>query len=65
MTENVEKICELINEDRRQTIHELLGTVGIIYAVCQILTENLNMRRIAPSQQRPRPHVPENHRVCY
>jgi hypothetical protein len=65
MTENVEKIRELINEDRHRTIHELADNVGISYGVCQeILTENLNMRRIAPSRQRARPHVPENHRVC-
>jgi hypothetical protein len=48
--ENVEKICELIHEDRRQTIHELADTSGISYKVCQeILTENLNMCRTAPS----------------
>jgi hypothetical protein len=41
-TENVEKIRELIHEDRRRKIRELS------YIVCQeILTENLNMRRIA------------------
>jgi hypothetical protein len=45
MTENVEKIWELIQEDHCQTIHELEDTVGISYGVCQdILTENLNMR---------------------
>jgi hypothetical protein len=46
MTENVDKIWELIHEDRRrQTIHEFTYTVGISYGVCQeILTENLNMR---------------------
>jgi hypothetical protein len=40
--------------------------LGISYGVYQeILTENLNMCRIAPSLlQRARPHVPENHRVC-
>jgi hypothetical protein len=47
-TENVEKIQELIWEDRRQTIHELADTVGISYGVfLEILTENLNMRCIA------------------
>jgi hypothetical protein len=63
--ENVEKIRELI-QDCRWTIHELAGTIGISYGACQeILAENLNMRRIAPSsQQRTRPHVSENHRVC-
>jgi hypothetical protein len=35
-------------QDRCQTIHELADTVGINYGVCQeILTENLNMCRIA------------------
>jgi hypothetical protein len=47
-TENVEKIRELIREDRCQTIHELADTIGISYGVCQeILTENLNMCHIA------------------
>lgn len=46
--ENVERIRELIHEDRRLTIHDLADNVGISYGVCQeILTENLNMRRIA------------------
>jgi hypothetical protein len=65
-TENVEKTRELIHEDRCRTIHELADIVGISYGVCQeILTENLNMGRIAPSsRQRARPHVPGNHRVC-
>jgi hypothetical protein len=47
-TENVGKIRELIHEDSHQTIHELSDTTGISYGVCQeILTENLNMCRIA------------------
>jgi hypothetical protein len=51
-TENVEQIRELIHEDRRRAIHELADTGGISYGVCQeILTENLNMHCIAPSQQ--------------
>jgi hypothetical protein len=62
-TENYEKIRELIHEDHRRTTYELADTVGIICGACQeILTENLNMCRIAPSsQQCARPHVPENH----
>jgi hypothetical protein len=53
-TENVEQIRELIVENRRWTVRELTDTVGISYGVCQeILTENLNMRRIAPSSQQP------------
>jgi hypothetical protein len=48
MTENVEKIQELIHKDHRRTIHELAETVGVSYGVCQeILTENLNMHCIA------------------
>jgi hypothetical protein len=48
MIENVEKIRELIHKDRRRTIRELADTAGISYGVCQdILTENLNMSRIA------------------
>jgi hypothetical protein len=43
------KYQELIHEDVRRKIHEFLDTVGISYEVCQdILTENLNMRLIAP-----------------
>jgi hypothetical protein len=64
-TENVEKSRELIHEDRRRAIHELTDTVGISYEVFQeILEENVNTGRIAPSRQRTRPNVPENHRVC-
>jgi hypothetical protein len=60
--EEVEKIRELIHEDRRRTIHELSDTAGVSYEVCQeTLTENLNMPRIAlSSRQRARPHVPGN-----
>jgi ribosomal protein S25 len=55
--DNVEKIRELINEDRCLTVHELADTVGISYGVCQeILAENLNVCHIAPSsRQRARP----------
>jgi hypothetical protein len=65
-TENVKKIRELLHEDRRRTIHELAGTVGISYGICkEIVKENLNTRLIACStRQRARPHVSENHRVC-
>jgi hypothetical protein len=45
---NVEKIRELVHEDRSRTIHELADMDGISYTVCQaILTENLNMHRTA------------------
>jgi hypothetical protein len=51
-TENIEKIQELIHEDRLQAIHELADAVWISYGVCQeILTENLNMRCTAPSSR--------------
>jgi hypothetical protein len=55
MTENIEKIWELIHEDHRRTIHELTDTVRISYGVCQIVTENLNMCHITC------PYIPENH----
>jgi hypothetical protein len=45
----LKKIRELINKDRRRTIHVLADTVRIRYGVFQILPENLNMRRIASS----------------
>lgn len=46
--ENIEKIRQLIHEDRRRTIREICDMVGIGYGICQaILTENLNMHRIA------------------
>jgi hypothetical protein len=42
MTENVEKIRELIHEDHCCTIHEFAHTIGISYGTCQeILTEIL------------------------
>jgi hypothetical protein len=65
MTENVEKIRELIHEDCRQTIRELADIVGISCGVSQeILTKNLNMDLIAPSsRQHACAHVPENHRL--
>jgi hypothetical protein len=48
MTENVERIQELIHEDHLQTFHELADTAGISYGVCQeILTENVNKCHIA------------------
>jgi hypothetical protein len=48
MTENVKTYQEFINEDHRQTIHELVDTVGISYGVCQeILTGNLNKNHTA------------------
>jgi hypothetical protein len=59
------KIQLLINEDVAKQSMSSQTTFAISYVVClETLTENLNMRRIAPSsRQRARPHVPENHRV--
>jgi hypothetical protein len=49
-TESVEKIRKLIHKDHRLKIRKLADTIWISYGVCQeILTENLNMRCIAPS----------------
>jgi len=46
--ENVEKIQEKINEDRRYTIYEISEATGVSWSSCQrILTVNLNMRRVA------------------
>jgi hypothetical protein len=57
-TETVEKMLQLIHEDRRRIIHELTGSIWMRYGVCQeILTENLNMLCITCA------HVFENHRV--
>jgi hypothetical protein len=35
-----------------------------LWSLQEILTENFNMRDIAPSSRRAHPHAPENHRVC-
>jgi hypothetical protein len=59
------KLKNFENSSTKTIVHQLTDTVGISYGVCQeILAENLNMRHIAPSWQRARPHVPENHSVC-
>jgi len=42
------KVEQAVNQDRRRTIHDLCAEVGIGYGSCQqILTEQLNMNRIA------------------
>ena len=56
--EIVEKVHELVLEDRRRTIRQLSDMVGISYRICQeILTQDLNMRRVAakfvPRQNSP------------
>ena len=44
----VEQVQAAVNQDRRHTIHDLCAEVGIGYGSCQqILTEQLNMHRIA------------------
>jgi len=55
--EMIAKVCEIILEDRRQTIHNVCNRVGLPHAIlddlwshgsCQhILVDELNMRRIA------------------
>jgi len=46
--ENIEKIREKINEDRRYTIDEISESTGVSWSSCQrILTVDLNMRRVA------------------
>jgi hypothetical protein len=45
---NIEKVRQAVHEDRRQSIQDIASSVGISYGSCQsILTENLNMRRVA------------------
>lgn len=52
ITENVEKIGELIYEDLFRTIHDLTDTVEISYEVCkEILTEDLNVYHQHRQQQ--------------
>jgi len=44
----VEQVRVAVNQDHRHTIHDLCAEVGIGYGSCQqILTEQLNMHRIA------------------
>ena len=46
--ENVEKIREKINEDRRYTTDEISEATGVSWSSCQwILTVDFNMRRVA------------------
>jgi hypothetical protein len=45
---NIEKVRKAVHKDRRQSIQDIESAVGISYGSCQsILTENLNMRRVA------------------
>src|SRR5215813_13745584 len=44
----IAKVKQVIREDRRQTIHDVCNKLGLSYGTCQqILTDELNMRRIA------------------
>ena len=46
--EMIAKVREVFLEDIRQTIHDVCNRVGLSYGSCQcILTDELNMRRIA------------------
>jgi len=46
--EIIEKVREVILEDRRQTIHDVCNHIGLSYRSCQrILADELIMRRIA------------------
>ena len=46
--ENITKIHELIMEDRRRTIDELVNLTGVSWSSCQrILNEELGMKRVA------------------
>jgi vacuolar-type H+-ATPase catalytic subunit A/Vma1 len=45
--ENMENVHKIVNEDRRNTITEIAGKLGLSYGTWQrILTEDLNMGRI-------------------
>src|SRR5699024_10712782 len=46
--ENIEKVRQKINEDRRQTIDQISAETGISWSSCQrILNEDLHMRRVS------------------
>jgi hypothetical protein len=48
MDENIAIICELILEDRRRTIDELVDLSGVSWSSCQqILSKELQMKRVA------------------
>jgi histone-lysine N-methyltransferase SETMAR len=57
--ENVENVRKIVSENRRNTITEIAGRLGLSYGTCQrILTEDLNMRRIS-AKFVPRLHTEE------
>ena len=46
--DHVARVQEVIQANRRLTIHELSVEVGVSYGTCQaILTQDLNMRHVA------------------
>jgi len=46
--ENLEKVCNVINTDRRRTIDEISEISGLSWSSRQrILTEDLNMKRVS------------------
>ena len=46
--ENIARICELILEDRRRTIDDLVDLSGVSWSSCQrILSEELQRKRVA------------------
>jgi len=46
--EMIAKVHEVIQEDRRQTIHDVCDRIGPSYGSCQhIISDELNMRQIA------------------
>jgi hypothetical protein len=48
---NVENVRKIVNEDRRNTVREIAGSLGLSYEICQrILREDLNMRPISRAQ---------------
>ena len=50
----IERVRQIIREDRRRTIDEVSMLVGIIHGTChKILTEDLKMRRIKVRAQTP------------
>jgi len=62
--EMIAKVCEVILEDRRQTIHNICNRVGLSNGSCQrILVYELNMRRIAAKTVRLLNNDQRDHRI--
>ena len=57
MDENIARIRELILEDRRRTIDDLVDLFGVSWSSCQrILSEELQMKRAAAKIRASRAH---------